>query len=128
MAVIDKPRLAIKHFARGKWQPIVTGDVSFSAQESAAMDEGELEYALTCELWEEDRFSDDDLIRGPVELARYPGGPIDFVFRMDMLATEDVDQEWGTDEIYGLLKLHPTKGKGETFEFKTNVLKRRFKD
>jgi hypothetical protein len=128
VATIDKPRLIIKPLGRSRWQPIVTGEVRFSDQEELMMDDGSLVYELNCGLWEEDRFSEDDPILSPRPIARYPGGDREFFFRLDILTTEDLDQELGKDEIYGLLLLRPTEGPGTPLTFKTNLIKRRFRD
>jgi hypothetical protein len=128
MATIDQTRLIIRRRERGKWEPIVSGTIAFSDEEQSKMDAGELEYSLTCGLWEEDKFSEDDLMVPPGEVARYPGGTEEILYSMGKMATEDLDQEPGREEIYALLTICATKGPGETRSFKTNVIKKRFRD
>ena len=129
MATIEKPRLIIKRGKEpGKWQPIVSGQVLFTEQEANMLELGSLEYTLTCALLEEDRFGEDDVIAAPIEISVYPGGPNELFAPLGVQTTDELDQELGKEEIYALLTLSPTKGPAETQEFKTNVIKRRFRD
>jgi hypothetical protein len=126
MATIDKPRLAIKRRASDQWEPIVTGQISFTDEEKEMMEAGELVFELSCDLWEEDRFGDDDLVFSQGEIARYPGAAEEIFARLTVLGTADLDQELGQEEIYARLTLRPTLGPGEPRTFKSNVIKRRF--
>lgn len=129
MATIEKPRLIIKRGKHpGQWEPIVSGNVLFTEQETKLLELGSLEFSLTCGLFEEDRFSEDDAIAAPVEIARYPGGSDELFVPLGTYETEQLDQELGQEEIYALLTLDPIKGPAEPKQFKTNVIKRRFRD
>jgi hypothetical protein len=126
MATIDKPRLAIKRRKANEWEPIVTGKISFTDDEKTMMEAGELVFELSCDLWEEDRFSDDDLVFSVGAIAHYPGADEGVFSRLPVLATVDLDQELGQEEIYARLTLRPTLGPGEPLIVKSNVIKRRF--
>jgi len=129
MATIEKPRLIIKRGKHpGQWQPIVSGRVLFSEQEAKLLELGSLAFSLTCGLLEEDRFGDDDVVSAPIEIARYPGASHELFVSLGTYATEQLNQELGQEEIYALLTLLPIKGPAEPKDFKTNIIKRRFRD
>ena len=100
----------------------------FTEQEAKLLELGSLAFSLTCSSMEEDRYSEDDVISAPVEIARYPGGSDELFVSLGTFETERLDQELGQEEIYALLTLHPIKGPAEPKAFKTNVLKRRFRE
>lgn len=100
--------------------------VYFTAYEMAQMKEG-LSFRLDCELWEDDTITPDDF------LYRYgsrffpdttPASPESVSFSV-VLGTSLLDQEWGRDEIYALLKLKNLYT-GRTVTIRTNTITRSF--
>lgn len=108
---------------------VVTVRVFFTGYEREEMKQG-LKFVLHCSLWGEDLGNwlnpDDFLISYASKCFPdlTPTSPEDVVFDITV-GVSLLDEDWGTDEVYGLLTLKNLYT-GNKVKAKTNVVKRKF--
>jgi len=109
MATLSKPSLSINHDHNKKLAKVViTGKITFSEFELNQMKEG-LKFKLKCSLWGEDSGltgADDYLFT--LSSKYFPDASPSMVenYKFDVTLGEGVlDEDWGTDEVYGKLTL-----------------------
>lgn len=130
MASVVNPRLNITvDSAKKTARCVVTCEVVFTAYEMNEMKEG-LKFVLHCSLWGEDL----GMWLNPDDFLYSYGSKIfpDATPALREKVTFDVtvgvsllDEDWGTDEVYGLLTLHNLYT-GAKVKRKTNVVVRNF--
>jgi hypothetical protein len=130
MATITNAHLAISVDSHKKTaRCVVTAKVFFTAYEMREMKEG-LKYVLHCSLWGEDLgnwLNPDDYLYG-YGSKHFPDTSPTTSENVTFDVTVGVgllDEDWGTDEVYGLLTLRNLYT-GNKVKAKTNVIKRKF--
>jgi hypothetical protein len=130
MATITNTNLAINvDSAKQTARCVVTCKVLFSPYEMKQMKDG-LKFVLHCSLWGEDLgnwLNPDDYLYsyGSKHFPdATPTSPESITFDATV-GTSLLDEDWGTDEVYGLLTLRNLYT-GKKVKAKTNVVKRKF--
>lgn len=108
---------------------VVTAKVFFTPYERREMEQG-LKFVLHCTLWGEDLgmwLNPDDYLYG-YGSKHFPDATPTSPEMVNFDVTVGLgllDEDWGTDEVYGLLKLKNLYT-GNVIKAKTNVVKRKF--
>jgi hypothetical protein len=127
MASIELPKLTIKVIPNTETaECVVTCNVRFSRYEMSQIQLG-LRFKLSCKLWERDIVTPDDYLYGFGDQIFPDTTPttLESVTFRQILGLSLLNQEWGTDEIYGRLELKNLYTR-DSVPANTNVVKRRF--